>query len=79
MNFDAVDVPVIHRNDHSLLKLCRILDLHSFSWQYVIHPLIAFGVKTALEVYFVPVLTGKQHRNLSTFSGALVISMMVIL
>lgn len=45
-----------------------------------IHTLIALGVKTALEVYFVPVLTGKEHRNfLSTFSGALVISMIVIL
>lgn len=73
MNYDTVGVPIIHRNGHSLLKLWRPLDLHSFLWQYVILTLIALAVETALEVYFLPVLTRKEHRNfLSTFSGALV-------
>lgn len=72
---DTVEVPVICRNDHSLLKLCWCLDHNIVSLHP--YPNCTWGERSFGSL-LCPVLTAKEQRNFLTIcSRALVISVIV--
>lgn len=73
----TVDVPVICRNDHSVLRLCWCLDPNSFSLHW--YSKHSWG-GNSFGSLLCPVLTVKEQRNfLTTYFRALVISVIVSL